>query len=539
MVSLSGHADAIDSGKAVLEFIGFHRCRQEPRLDAGEVRLLLLDDAQVVLNASTIPVAPAHDRWLPMADAVPIPAGARSLRIILAAINRGADAVADCWFDGLSLTLLSAEPVTVTGTVTDDGIPFNAPLGYEWTQLLGPARAFIGHGDTLSASILPTAPGTYQFELSANDTRAIGRDTMELSITGTQANRAPVVSAGPDQSMSLAGPDLLLPGEVNDDGNPAGGTLSVSWTQLDGPADAVISRPHEEQVVFSPRMSGDYLLRLSAHDGELAAFDDVTVHVMCTEPRPLYDIMLVLDRSADVTQELFPIVKSSAAGFVDATDSLVDRMGVVAFDSASAVVQSLTAQKALVKSAVNLLSRTANSANLAGALSLAGQHFQTVGRPEARRVAVVVTGTPVLSSAAIASADTLEAAGVRVIVIGLRGDNPPDISLITSRLADALPSAGIAAGVDATFDSIPGMLCLGAPGEVVVSAGPDRQGISEGVLRRIGRIGRVCPGSGILHEDRHVDRRVRSGAGAVSGPGLGEHRSDLPRDRSLRVETAG
>jgi hypothetical protein len=92
-------------------------------------------------------------------------------------------------------------------------------------------------------------------------------------------NQPPVVDAGPDQSVTLAG-GAALGGTVADDGlpNPPGGVTAL-WSQASGPGTATFADPSSPATTAAFSQEGTYVLRLTAGDGELSASDDLTVSV--------------------------------------------------------------------------------------------------------------------------------------------------------------------------------------------------------------------------------------------------------------------
>jgi MYXO-CTERM domain-containing protein len=97
-------------------------------------------------------------------------------------------------------------------------------------------------------------------------------------------NTAPVVDAGPDRNVKL-GTDTSLAGVVEDDGLPDG-TLTVGWTQLEGPADAVLADAGSPVSAVSFPEVGAYTLELTASDGVLEASDQVTITVVDEDNLP-------------------------------------------------------------------------------------------------------------------------------------------------------------------------------------------------------------------------------------------------------------
>ena len=94
-------------------------------------------------------------------------------------------------------------------------------------------------------------------------------------------NQPPVVDAGPDQSVPFSDP-VTLAGVVNDDGLPVGGSLQVAWVVASGPGQVTFADPASAATTATFSAAGTYLVRLDATDGELTAFDEVTVQVRPT-----------------------------------------------------------------------------------------------------------------------------------------------------------------------------------------------------------------------------------------------------------------
>jgi hypothetical protein len=103
-------------------------------------------------------------------------------------------------------------------------------------------------------------------------------------------NQPPIVAAGPDQVVQV-GAFTVLPGSVSDDGRPnPPANVTTQWTLQSGPVSATAtfadSTAPDSTVAFSG--PGDYVLRLSANDGEFVTTDEVTFTVV-----PNGDLMTV------------------------------------------------------------------------------------------------------------------------------------------------------------------------------------------------------------------------------------------------------
>lgn len=122
-------------------------------------------------------------------------------------------------------------------------------------------------------------------------TRALGAS----EILGLSAlNQEPAVSAGPDRTVTLSA-GASLDGSVQDDGLP-GGIVSTLWTVTSGPAGVTFARADSADTQVSFATTGIYVLRLTADDGDLQAFDEVQVTVNPDESlEPLFQHHLTFD----------------------------------------------------------------------------------------------------------------------------------------------------------------------------------------------------------------------------------------------------
>jgi hypothetical protein len=94
-------------------------------------------------------------------------------------------------------------------------------------------------------------------------------------------NRAPVVAAGPDQSVEGAvfPRAVALAGSVQDDGLPLPATLHAAWSLLSGPGPVVFTPPDRTATTVLVPGPGVYLLRLTVNDGEVESRDDLALTV--------------------------------------------------------------------------------------------------------------------------------------------------------------------------------------------------------------------------------------------------------------------
>ena len=93
-------------------------------------------------------------------------------------------------------------------------------------------------------------------------------------------NKPPVVTAGGDFKLSPEGTTttISLIATVSDDAlpNDAGG-VTVAWSKVSGPAAVTFGDPSALSTTATFTTIGIYVLRLTATDGELTVFDDLTI----------------------------------------------------------------------------------------------------------------------------------------------------------------------------------------------------------------------------------------------------------------------
>ncbi len=118
-----------------------------------------------------------------------------------------------------------------------------------------------------------------------NTTADIGRiDNVTIKGSSLSTNQAPSVNAGPDQTITLPS-GANLDGTVTDDGLPnPPATVTVSWTKQSGPGTVTFGNANAVDTTASFSTSGTYVLRLTASDSALSAYDEVTITVSPAPP---------------------------------------------------------------------------------------------------------------------------------------------------------------------------------------------------------------------------------------------------------------
>jgi len=102
-------------------------------------------------------------------------------------------------------------------------------------------------------------------------------------------NIAPLVNAGSDQEILLS-ESASLNGTVTDDGLPENpGKVSTIWSKISGPGTVTFDDTTKISTDAEFSKTGEYIVRLTADDSELSAFDEVKIIVKNSEPS-LHDL---------------------------------------------------------------------------------------------------------------------------------------------------------------------------------------------------------------------------------------------------------
>lgn len=166
--------------------------------------------------------------------------------------------------------------VNLNSTVTDDGLPSPAKLTIQWSKLSGPGTVTFANPAAEDTTATFSLDGNYILQLMANDGEQTANDL--VNITLIRANQPPIVDAGADQLITLPG-NAQLNGTVTDDGLPTPAKLTVEWSKLSGPGTATFANPMAEDTMATFSLNGEYVLQLTANDGEASTSTLVKITV--------------------------------------------------------------------------------------------------------------------------------------------------------------------------------------------------------------------------------------------------------------------
>jgi len=171
------------------------------------------------------------------------------------------------------------------GTVSDDGLPIPpGALTTTWSLISGPAAVAFQDAGAVDTRATFTVAGNYWLRLAADDGDLSASDSVAITVAPAPPppppNAAPVVSAGPAQTITLPA-DAFLDGVASDDGLPTPpGALTTTWSLESGPAPVVLENPGGTYTRATFSTAGTYSLRLSASDGALSSSATVQITVL-------------------------------------------------------------------------------------------------------------------------------------------------------------------------------------------------------------------------------------------------------------------
>jgi len=184
--------------------------------------------------------------------------------------------------ENIRINQLPVRTLAGTGTVT-----YDAAL----SPALPIAAGDLAAGAFTTIRLYFSVPSTVtRFSITENGTlQDAAQTTLNFSMSQSiipRLNRAPVVNAGPDLTITM--PDAAaLNGTVTDDGLPTGSTLTITWSKVSGPGTVTFVNASAASTTAAFSQTGQYVLRLTASDTQFSSFDDVAVTVNAPNQPPV------------------------------------------------------------------------------------------------------------------------------------------------------------------------------------------------------------------------------------------------------------
>ncbi|MCP4803882.1 MAG: hypothetical protein GY913_14315 [Proteobacteria bacterium] len=241
---------------------------------------------------------------------------------------------------GSDATASTGSQVTMNGSGSYD--VDGDSLTYRWGFKSVPSGSSITNDDwtdraTTSGKFTPDVAGDYEIRLTVNDGTDESSDLVTVTVSNG-GNSAPVVDAGPDATGST-GTEVTMDGSGTSD--PDGDSLTYRWGFKSVPGSSSLTNSDWTDRTttagkFTPDVSGDYEIRLTANDGTVDGSDLVTVTVSSggnTAP--------VADAGSDETVSTGSEVTMDGSGSYDPDgDSVTYRWGFKSVPSGSSITNS-------------------------------------------------------------------------------------------------------------------------------------------------------------------------------------------------------
>lgn len=144
------------------------------------------------------------------------------------------------------------------GSMDSDG----DSLTYQWTQTKG-ASVTLSDIYSKEPTFTPSQSGIYEFMLLVKDNITSSTDTVIITVNDLN-NSLPVANAGKDRIVEVDSTVLLDGGGSDADGD----TITYGWQFVSGPDSISLSNSSAANPVFVPKVTGNYIFRLTVNDSK-------------------------------------------------------------------------------------------------------------------------------------------------------------------------------------------------------------------------------------------------------------------------------
>ncbi|WOO40329.1 malectin domain-containing carbohydrate-binding protein [Rubellicoccus peritrichatus] len=165
----------------------------------------------------------------------------------------------------------TASSIVIGGVAADN----ESVASVAWSSV--PAGSGDASGLEVWSANVPLEEGENVITVTVEDTAGNCAQQILRVMRVSTVNAPPNVLAGPDATIIAPEHSLLMESYVGDDGLPNAATLL--WTQVSGPPGVVFDDPAAIRPVARFPKVGDYVLELTACDGEYCVSDQVVVSV--------------------------------------------------------------------------------------------------------------------------------------------------------------------------------------------------------------------------------------------------------------------
>ncbi len=233
--------------------------------------------------------------------------------------------------------VLPVNSVTLDGLGSEKG---GSIAAYSWSQVSGPASAFIMSPSSGYCTMAGLVAGTYVFKFTVKDKNGVtASDNININVrsTAVASSSYPSANAGNNQTIILPTSSATLAGSGSETG---GSIVSYGWLQVSGPSAAVVSAPDANSTTVSSLVEGTYVFQLLATDASgQAGADQVTV----TVSKPSTSLVANAGPDQDVSQSV-AYVSLNGTGSTDAGGTITSYQWIQVSGAAGVTItNSLTA----------------------------------------------------------------------------------------------------------------------------------------------------------------------------------------------------
>lgn len=175
--------------------------------------------------------------------------------------------------------ILPKNSLAITASASDrDG----SVKSYKWTKVSGPA-AKMANTNKRELKLSSLKKGTYVFRITVKDNKNLSSsDDVKVFVNSKPAaNKAPIVNAGNDKTLTLPSNKTSLAANYSD---KDGKIVYVKWTKLKGPS-VTMGNTSKNVLQLSKLVQGTYTFRITVKDNKNATrHDDVKVVVLKKKP---------------------------------------------------------------------------------------------------------------------------------------------------------------------------------------------------------------------------------------------------------------
>jgi RHS repeat-associated protein len=178
--------------------------------------------------------------------------------------------------------ILNPAPLNITNTATAsaDGTSIASVSYYNGTNLIGSAA-------TAPYTFVWTnvGEGTYTLRAVATDSLGATGNSAPITITNDVQNAPPVVIPGPNQTNRLPNA-VTLTAAVFDDGLPRGNSLTIAWSNVNGPGTVTFDTADQATTTAHFSAVGVYTNQIQVSDGQYTVTSNVLVTMLITNLPP-------------------------------------------------------------------------------------------------------------------------------------------------------------------------------------------------------------------------------------------------------------